>query len=494
LADCADSNACALAVSDLRSLDRERRDSADGLEARLRALRLGILALASYPEPARGFLDVAGLQPDRAAALMGEEARVIETMGSRGAGAADAQAILAVTREPSCERLYSLDAIRSAGGRFADAALMVQIGAVARLVGAIDAKRVHQFAETARYLLGCRLSTTIGDAEVILESRRRLGALLEHCPSGPNVNGMLLASCANALEAISSDVPLPMPGLASGELGGALLPVSRGYGIPFTPPWVLVLSAGRLLVLDQPVLKAGDEKIPEAQPAILLDLRNPHSVEDVRTAVYVARKDRPLVEFGDRTWMLLAADRSATYSDLMEVLESMLSESDALPALAVLPGRSGSPYFLPINYRFSTRMLLDPWGREHKFRNDSSALSLELSQFGLSIRSTGIDSSVGLMSVDEPTGTRRMDLRGVYKSMLEVVGVEGERSARLTASPTVSVGLLVAVIETMASRLESGALLSPAKFDSAGVARGAQAVPYFLVPGVVIRSAEQAPE
>lgn len=123
LASCEDRSRCAKAIAELRSLDRERRDSADGVEVRMKALHRSMAALMAFPDADRAFLAEAGLEPERAPALLDEEARSLESLGSRAAGVEDARTVLATMRQPSCERLQGLETVENRGGRFADLAL-----------------------------------------------------------------------------------------------------------------------------------------------------------------------------------------------------------------------------------------------------------------------------------------------------------------------------------------------------------------------------------
>lgn len=494
LAKCDDASACAKAVADLRSLDRERRDSPEGVEARLRALRLSIAALASFPEPDRPFLEGAGLEPERAIALLEEDARAIESLGARGAGSGDARVVLAALREPSCARLQALEGVEAGGGRFADVSHLVRLGIVAQVVGSVEAARVQAYSDVARLLLGCRMPAESGDAEVLVGARLHLEDLLASCPKGAGAVAQLGMSCERAAEIVKRPMPLPMPGLVSGELAGAMLPFGRGYGLSFTPPWVLVVAAGRLRVVDQPILAPGARKVPEPAPVELLDLRRSHRLEDVRTAVYLAWKDRPPVEVLRRKVFPLAVDRAETYADLMEVLEAVLSESDATPALALLPSGARNAYFLPINYRIANRPLMDPWGTRRTFVEKPPALDFDLNPFALTVRGPGFERSVEVMSPANVSGPRRLDLRGVYQLVLEAAGQGGERSARLAATSTVSVGLVTGLLEAVAARLDAAALASPGTFATAPALRGRNGDPSVLVPLVVIRAFDAPPD
>ncbi len=494
LGKCDDPAACAKAVGVLRSLDRSRRDSEEGIDARLLALRVLIAALATFPEPDRAFLEGAGLEPDRTQALLEEEARAIEGLGPRGAGVADARTILNLLRQPSCERLMALDPLEAAAGPFTDVAYMAHLGALARMVGQVQAMRVQTYADFARTLLGCRLRPDIDDAEVMLTARVKLDEVASKCPRGAGALPQVKASCQKAAELVDTALPLPLPGLASGELAGAMLPPGRGYGLSFTPPWILVLTAGRLLILDQPVLPPGARTIERPVPVTLVDLRQDHGPQNLRFAISDAREHRPDVEFHGSKWFPLAVDRTATYSDLMEVLEAMLAESDATPALALLPPGARTPFFLPLNYRFSSRPLIDMWGARKLFVKDPPALDLFLSPFTLAIRAAGVDKTVDVITIPAEGGPPRQDFRAAYLAAAGAVGDGPARSARLTAAPSAYVGLLAGVLEGLSLRVSPGRLNSSSSFATAAYLRDRDGLPEALVPLIVIRAPEVPPE
>lgn len=494
LGKCDDAEACAKAVADLRSLDRSRRDSDEGIEARLRALRVSIAALATFPEADRAFLEGAGLEPERAMELLEEEARSIESLGERGAGAADARTILSLIRQPSCERLQALEVLEGTGGRFTDVAYMTHLHTLARMVGQVQALRVQAYADFARVLLGCTLPRDSDDAEVMLAARLKLDAVASACPRGSGTLPQVQESCRKAAEIADSALPLPLPGLASGELAGAMLPAGRGYGLSFTPSWILVLTAGRLLILDQPVLPPGAKTIVRTVPTLLVDLRQDHGPQNIRFAISDAREHRPDIEYRGLKMFPLAVDRTATYADLMEVLEAMLAESDAIPSLALLPAGARTPFFLPINYRISYRPLVDPWGGRKVFAKEPPPLDLFLSPFTLVIRAPGIDKTVEVMTTPGEGGAMRQDLRAAYLAVSEVVGDGPARSARLTAAPSAYVGLLAAVLEGLAARVSPGRLNSPNSFATAAFLRDRDGRPEGLVPLIVLRATEAPAE
>jgi hypothetical protein len=110
-----------------------------------------------------------------------------------------------------------------------------------------------------------------------------------------------------------------------------------------------------------------------------MDFRTRHGPQDVRLVVSRTLQDHAPLEVRGRKVIPLAVDRSETFQDLAEVLEALLAETDAVPALALLPEGGRSLSFLMLNWRFSERPLWDVWGGRRAFLAGPKAFSLALS-------------------------------------------------------------------------------------------------------------------
>jgi len=490
LADCSDRAACALAVKELRGLPQESRESADGAEARIRALRHCLVAVASWPEMDRAFLEGAGMTPERALGTLEEEARSLERLPGKGpgSGARDVRTILEALREPRCDRIQALQALEQGAGRFSDVAWLAEAGLLAHLLGAIDPLQVQGFGDTARIWIGCTLPPDAEDAEVLVAARDRLGQAIGYCPRAAGSAPGIREVCDRLEQAFSRwELPLHWSGLSRGEVAGALLPRTRGGGLSFSPPWVFVISAGRLLRAEAPVIPAGQtERVPEKKTT-LLDFRTRHGVQDVRLVVSQTLKDHAPVEIRGRKLIPLAVDRSETFQDLAEVLEALLAETDAVPALALIPEGGRSLSFLMLNWRFSERPLWDVWGTRRAFLSGPKALSLSLSPFAMSLESGDGEREVELLPTEDGESRGLLPLRAAYEAAVSLAGPEGERSGRLAVQGSVSVGLLVQVLEALAARVDRTALAHESLFASAPPLRDRGGPPQALLPALVLR-------
>lgn len=497
LADCTERAACAAAVKELRGLTKEFRESAEGVEARIRAMRHSLVAVASWPEVDRAFLEGAGITPERALATLEEEARSLESLPVRGAADSlkDVRTILEVLREPRCERFQALQVLEQAAGRFSDVAWLAEAGLLAHLLGAIDPLQVQGFGETARIWLGCTLPPDAEDEEVLVAARDRLVQAIGNCPRAAGSAPGIREVCVRLEQAVARwALPLPWSGLSRGEVAGALLPRSRGGGLAFSPPWVFVISAGRLLLAEAPAIPAGQaERVPE-QKTTLLDFRSRHGIQDVRLVVSQTLKDHAPVEVRGRTLIPLAVDRSETFQDLSEVLEALLAETDAVPALALLPQGGRSLSFLLLNWRFSERPLWDVWGARRAFLGGPKALSLVLSPFALTLESAEGVREVELLPSDEGEGRGLLPLRAAYQAALALAGPEAERSGRMAVQGSVSVGLLVQVLEALAAHVDASALAHESLFAAAPPLRERGGPPKALLPALVLRLQGMSPE
>jgi len=217
---------------------------------------------------------------------------------------------------------------------------------------------------------------------LLVEARNRFYALADACPAWGD-DEIVRAACAEAkrLQQTAS-LPLPYPDSASGDFGGAMLPLStRGQGLRFTPPWVLVLAAGRVALETQVVVPPGARQAEEPHATPILDLRVIHRPADVAIAIEDALLSRPPPMAPIRV-AAIAADRSSTVSDLMEIFDALDARVPSTPVLAVLPARQRSPRWLPVNYGETIGILLDSMG-ERQLWGDEHPMAMELSPFAV---------------------------------------------------------------------------------------------------------------
>jgi hypothetical protein len=263
-----------------------------------------------------------------------------------------------------------------------------------------------------------------------------------------------------------------------------------------TPPWVFVLSAGRLSVLDQKVLPPGERAAGEMAIAELIDLRRPHRIDDLRIVVGETLKTRKLLSIRETVDVIaLAVDRSAVFSDLAEILEAIIAETDAYPVVGVLPPGYRNPMWLPLNYRMSFRPLLDPLGQVRVFAQAGAALDLAMTPFSLTLRGAEPAQVAEFGRGGELEGMRRADLRAAYSL---VAGHLAERkdgaSAHLSVAAAVPAGLLFPMLDVLANRFSPQALSSASAFVNARTRLGPGGQPELMVPLVVIRPEGVSPQ
>lgn len=482
---CDDPAACGAAWARLTAMDPERRDADSGVAVRLKSLRAGIESVAEFPEPHPAFLAAAGLDMPGLIAALAAEVRAL----SSHAVAQDAERVLALLQEPSCANAEALDTIEAGDGPMARAARLARLSVLAQLVSAVDAQRSEVFASAARLQIGCRLSDRAQPAVVLVEARNAFYDRVAACPETPTT-GPMGRSCEVARAvAREKSLPLPLPDVTSGDFAGAVLPSGHGTGLRLTPPWVFVLSAGRLSVLDQKVLPPGERAAGEMPIAELLDLRRPHRIDDLRLVVAETLKTRrPLAVREAVDVIALAVDQSAVFSDLAEILEAIVAETDAHPVVGVLPPGYRNPMWLPLNYRMSFRPLLDPLGQVRVFAKAEPALDLAMTPFSLSLRGAGQPQVAEFGRGGELEGMRRADLRAAYSLVAGHLD-EGtdDASAHLSVAAAVPAGLLFPMLDVLANRFSPHALSGAAAFLNARTRLGRGGQPEMMVPLIVIR-------
>jgi len=484
LEQCDYAESCADALKAVRALKGAQADSPAGIEARTVALKVGTCAFAYFPSAKRDFLGRAGLSEGAALGALRKDAAVLAGRDVVASGMDDASAVLDFLARPSCNGFDSISAIQDGGGPFSEPALMARMGTLAQMLASTDPRRAHLFGDVARSMLGCTLSRASSTSAVLVEARNVLYDLVNTCSSAKSSDRAFIGTCGEVKSmATQRSLALPLPDIGAGDLLSAMLPgANRGIGIAMTPPWAVVLTAGRLGIWDQPVLKPGDRKSVDVVVEPMMDLRKPHSVDDVFQAMRDAFEGREKVEWNGVEVAALVVDMSTSAKELFELLEGMLAESDAIPVLAASVRGKRAPTYIPLNYRLTRRMLLDLSGRRRAFAGES-VLSAFMTPFSMKLSRGGeeVDADFGR------DASREHDLRELYEAVKGMAGDGDPPSLRLILSPTVSTGLLVDVIQTLSVRIPDANLETAKHFKSAPVLRGAGGAYEFLLPVIVVR-------
>lgn len=462
LSNCDYGEACAKALGVVRSLSPKDSESKLGLQARSLALHVAIQAAAAFPEARDSFLKQIGYDMPDVATVLRMEAEKLAQGPNPVPGASDAAHIAAFLRNSICDFYEKLRSISKSGGPFADSAVLGIVGSITRTLASIEPERAGQAANILREMIGCTMSERVSSDALVLEARNIAQELAETCANSQDK--VSASSCKAILELLSTrPLALPFPDASSGDLFGAMLPFDmRHLGLTLTPPWMIVLTAGRLFIVEQATLNPQDRQLPQPEPRQLMDLRRHHTTEDIATVFHEifsthAESPKKVVAF--------AVDRMVTAADFLDVLEGFLSESDSVPILAILEDGARAPSWLPINYRFPDRLLLDPEGTRLAFGPESEAIRLHLSPLEAHITHGKTERSVPVERTNV-AATVAWDLRDVYSATLEIAG-ETQKSALLTVDPVVPVALLVAVIEVLSVRVPDTVRLSHQSFATA---------------------------
>lgn len=458
---------CASALAQARSLAPDVAAGADGVEVRRLALRVGLQAAAAFPP-----LDPAAFPPPSAADLAGE---------AEALGDPDAVVVASLLARPSCKAFQDALAVHESGGPLAQAALMAGMHALAQVLAAITPDRVSEFARAARDLIGCTVSERASPAAVLVQVRQLLHDLARQCQRSPPSEAVAQSSCKAVQDLLAHrTLPLPWPDAGGGDLLYTMPPASlRSTGLHQTPPFALVLAAGRLGVFDQPVLAPGVLASPETRVDWVLDLRGRHLPDDVVLALQGVLETRKPIALEEVQAVFFVVDRATPASEFFEVLLALTAASDAVAAIAMtLPGRP-DPVFLPVNYWIEGRVLMDPLGRGRAFGRDPP-LVVRLAPFRAEVARRD-----RAEVVEFPAGNP-VDLRPLYRAALSLIGDESAVSARVIADGPVPVGLLASVLEVLSFRVPDPALESPGAFGSAVPLRGRDARPLPLCSVFVV--------
>jgi len=457
---------CAQAIARASSAE----DISPELGARLLALKMN--ALMKFPPVEEEFLSSIGIVQDAGYTNL---LPILEKLaaGPEGKVFADQAAhVVEFMKEPVCTRFMELEAVQKGAGPFAASAAIARISSLIQVLSAVTPENSAWVAGAIRQVVGCSLSDRAEGGAVMLAARTMLGEAMAACPAGDSGDLVLRTVCEQGRRLLAEvSIPLPMVESRSGELAGALLPIGRSIGISFNPPWMIVLSAGRLMLVDQAVLTPDGMQVPQFQPQQLLDLRQPHRQEDIKTALHQALKTRkPWTRPGDdrSTYIFLVVDRSTTFADLAEVAGGFLAESESVPLVAVLPAGGSLALWQPLNFFISSRPLYTLDGRMGTFidvRADGKPgpnAVFELTPFGIKAGGRAVEISRS----GDGSSQSGPDLRDVNRLAAELVAGGAAHAATLKVSQAVTVEHLLSVMQSLSYRMPETAFASAGAYLS----------------------------
>lgn len=466
LDSCDYGQACTVAVQKASAV----ANPAPELLARL--LHIRINALMKFPPVEDSFLEAIGVKRDLG---YRDLTGALETLTKAEGGAtlaADAGIVMRFLQNPSCQNFLDLEVVQKSGGLFADSASIAGISTLTQLMAALTPENSSYVAGAMRSLVGCDLSDRAAAGAVVVAAKSRLAELLERCPSDADADDIYVFMCGESRKFLDTkSISLPITDGSSGETAGAFPPQGRSIGISINPPWVFSLSAGRLMVFDQPVVTPGMLKVPDTLPEMLLDLRDVHRPEDVKTAVHQALKTRKVWNRpGDErsTFVFIVVDRSTTFADISEVIGGLMAETEAFPLTAVLPAGAASPLWRPMNFFIRTRPLFSPDGRTSAWdaslegKTAVEHLEFELTPFSLNF---------GQRTVEIPREAKGLvtggyDVRGINRLAAEMVAAGRPQAFALKVSSAVTFDMLETVLEALAYRFPDSSYVSSSAFSS----------------------------
>jgi hypothetical protein len=445
------------------------KDASPELKARLLHVRMN--ALMKFPAAEPAFLESIGVNRELGAQALMPDLKALESDADpKGRLLADqARPVLEFLCNQACSRFTELEAHQKGGGMFADSATIARISSLIQLLSAVTPENSAYVADVMRVMVGCSLSTRADGAAVMVAAKTMLVDAVGSCPAAGSGDAVFRSVCDTGRKILAEmSLPLPMVESRSGEVASAYLPAGRSTGIIMNPPWMISLSAGRLMVVDQGVVPPDGMEVPANQPTLLLDLRETHRPEDIKTAMHQVLKTRKMWKRpGDErsTWYFMVVDRNTTFADLSEVIVGFMGESDALPLLAVLPTGASRASWMPMNFFIQTRPLFSPdgrmerWGAGLKANSGSGNPVLELTPFSLTAAGKTVE-------FPREGGAGIRDMRDVNRLASDLVAGGANGAFSLKVSQAVTFELIVSVIGALAYRLPDSAMVSATAFES----------------------------
>lgn len=456
---------CEEALSKVKALPPEVKETSEGQKIRTLALKLKLIEASAFPDNPSPSLQKTSFSEIKA------EASAL--------GLEDAFKVAELLEAPTCERFLALSYVSRP--EFRPLALLARIKVLATLLAPVEAFKAAEFGMAAKGLLGCTLSQRATLATSLVEARSLLSRLVEECRSFEDLPKPLAKSCDNARSLVfERPLPLPWPDVGAGDLFYAMLPRSmRGLGIRGTPPWAFVVAAGRLGVFDQAVLGEGVTASPEQTVDWRLDLRQRHTQDELKYVFSEAFSTRKPYPLGDGSVVFMVVDASTTASELFEVLDAFLATSDALLAIGAHVFGQPEPIFIPLNYRIEERILLDPLGIPTSFGKEAP-IEVTLEPFSITLQGNEVFSST-------PKDLESALLK-LYTRVEDLVGPKA-RPLRLRVGKTVPFERVISVLETLSFKVPKEDA-KEGRFRSAGPQRGRDGAPARLCKVAVVAPIE----
>jgi hypothetical protein len=415
------------------------------------AVKVGLSALTAFP-PDSTILKSLGLYGDRTKLLT-----LVEHLGK-----SRAKEILGYIEKPDCEGFSKMKSLMEGGGEYSEFALSVVVSRLAELLASLVPQYAHEAGEAGKIMVGCLGEDARDGVGALVKVRQLLKEALEEC--GEVENTQVRRTCLSAQKLLlEKPLSLPLPEVVSGQVFSCVLPSSlREAGVVLTPPWVLVLSAGRIGLFKQQVLQ-GDAEFVQAKVKWFFDLRKPQALSSLALALKEEISSLSFYEIGGLQVYFVVADKDTTWKEFSSLLEAMLSVSDAVAMLGVAHAKE-TLLFIPFNYRERGRRLLGYDGREVTF-GEEKGLLFEIDPFSaiLSLGQEGQRVEIG--SEDQ------RDLRGVYQKTMELTN-NSPVSCLFKPGEAVRLDLIVALQEAVSFKVSNDALSSHLAFAKAPALRG----------------------
>ena len=339
---------------------------------------------------------------------------------------------------------------------------------------------------------GFNLLTFYPEANQWLDLRRFRRRL--HCvnPKSSNLSELLFGLYKPLVVAVRSGLNDPDPALASASLQVSNFLSNKGMAFPFNvagkgvvlgvdipksirpggiarhPDYLIVVTKGRLRVVQRPRIMGLNDvsKLPE--PKVLLDIDLPARPD--RTLVPVVQKVlMPLVktwEIKQRNYLPILCDRSVSAHDLMLATSLVVGVTKGYPLLAVYDQDRKVPVFIPLNTISAQRGFILPNGKFNIYDPKMQPVVMGLNPGLLKIQTQiGKAPKVFNFPMD-----KLPDLRQAYKAV-SALTAKG-RYLEIRVAPKVPVWSLIAIMQTMFYRVSSKDLISVPAFLGAGLTNG----------------------
>jgi|GEM_PF-2926641 len=428
------------------------------------AVKVALSVLTAFPSDST-VLSSLGLYSNRT-----KLSRLVEQIGD-----SEAKEILDYIEKPGCEGLAKVKWLMEHGVDYNEFALSALVARLAEILASTTPHYAHEAAEASKIVVSCLGEDVRDGLSAVLKVRELLKDALEGCGRVEHIQ--VRRTCLNAQKMLTEKpLFLPFPEVISGEIFSAVLPRSlRKAGIALTPPWVLVLSAGRLGLYKQGMLQGETAYVPE-KVKWFFDMRKPYTLPGLALSLKEETSSLSFYEMGGVQVYFILADKNTAWMEFVQLLEAMLTLSDAVALIGVAYVKENL-LFIPFNYRERGRRLLGYDGMEVVF-GDEKGLLFEIDPFSatLSMAQEGQRVEIG--------SEEHRDLRGVYQKTVELAN-NNAVSCLFKSSDSVRLDLIVALQEAVSFKVSKDALSSPSVFAKAPALRGERGRPQLLCRVVV---------